>query len=144
MKIRNKKPYWGNFPANICLDENVLKMSWRRLLSSSSEDVFKTSSRLLDQDQYIGLGHTSSRHFQNVFKASSTNLQKVFKTTSRRLAKTSSRYLQDVFQRCLEDVFKTCHQVKLFFLTRFQQDFFQTYSKCYVVLQRRLSTERFA
>ena len=58
---------------------------WRRL-----EDVFrlrlqKISSRRLDQDQYIRLGHTSSRFPQEAFK-----------TSSRRLAKTSSRHFQGV------------------------------------------------
>ena len=59
---------------------------------TSSEDVFKTSSRRLGQDQYIRLGYTSSRRLQDVFK-----------TSSRRLAKRSSRHLQDV----LKNVFKT-------------------------------------
>ena len=122
-----------SIPANIRLDEDVLKTSWRRLSSSSSKDVFKTSSRRLDQDeyvrlsltssedvfktssrrlgqdQYIRLGHTSSRRLQDVFKTSSRRLQDVFKTSSRRLAKTSSRHLQDVL--------KMYHQVKLFLLT---------------------------
>ena len=31
----------------------LMKTSWRRLSSSSSEDVFKTPSRRLDQDEYI-------------------------------------------------------------------------------------------
>ena len=111
---------WVSFwlvPANICLDEDILKRSWRRLLSSSSEDVLittnifalvirlqKTSSRRLGQDQYIRLGHTSSRCLQDVFK-----------TSSRRLAKTSSRHLQDVF--------KTYHQAKLFLVTRLREVF---------------------
>ena len=116
----------------------LMKTSWRRLSSLSSEDVLiktnmfalalrlqKTSSRRLGQDQYIRLGYTSSRRLQDVFK-----------TSSRRLAKTSSRHLQDVLPRRLQDVFKTSsrhvantswrhfqdvlktyHQVKLFFLT---------------------------
>ena len=50
-----------------------------RLSSSSSEYVFKTSSRRLGQDQYFCLGHTSSTHLQDVFK-----------TSSRCLARTSS------------------------------------------------------
>ena len=75
-----------------------------RLSLRSSEDAFKTSSRRLGQDQYIRLGHTSSRRLQDVFK-----------TSSRRLAKTSSRHLQDVF--------KTYHQVKLFLLTRLWEAF---------------------
>ena len=40
-----------NNPANIRLDEDVLKASRRRLLSSCSEGVFKTSCRRLDEDQ---------------------------------------------------------------------------------------------
>ena len=52
---------------------------------TSSEDVFKTSSRRLGQDQYIRLGYTSSRRFQDVFKTSCKN---VFKTSSK-LANTS-------------------------------------------------------
>ena len=45
----------------------------------------KTSSRRLGQDQYIHLGHTSSRRLQDVFKK-------------------SSRRLQDILPRCLQDV----------------------------------------
>ena len=85
--------------------------SWWRCL----EDVFglrlqKTSSRRLDQDEYIRLSHTSS---EDVFKTSSRRFQDVFKTSSRRLQdvlKTSSRRLQDVLKTsssCLLDVFKT-------------------------------------
>ena len=122
--------YWrlsSIFPANIRLDEDVLKTSWRHLSSSSSEDVFKTSSRRLDQDEYVRLSLTSS---ENVFKTFSSRLgqdqyirfghtslrsfQDVFKTSSRRLANTSSRHLQDVFKtssrrldKRLQDIFKT-------------------------------------
>ena len=46
--------------------------------------LMKTSSRRLDQDEYVRLSLTSS--------------EDVFKTSSRRLAKTSSRHLQDVFK----------------------------------------------
>ena len=68
----------------------LMKTSWRR-----HEDVFclrlqKTSSRRLGQDQYIRLGHTFSRHFQDLFKAS---CQHVFKLFLRRL--------QDVLQKLL-------------------------------------------
>ena len=55
-----------------------------RLGPTSSEDVFKTSSRRIGQDQHIRLGHTSSR----------------------RLAKTSSKHLQEVLQKRLQDIFK--------------------------------------
>ena len=92
-----------------------MKTSWKRLSSSSSEDVLiktnmfalalrlqKTSSRRLGQDQYIRLGHTSSRR--------------------------------------LQDVFKTYYQVKVFLVTQFQ-DIFKTYSKRFWdVLLRQLST----
>ena len=107
----------------------LMKTSWRRLWSSSSEDVFKTSTRHL-QDVL----KTSSRRLQDIFKTSSRLLQDVFKTSSRRLQdffKTSSRHLQDLFKtysRCfenvfktssrhLQDVFKTYYQVKLFLVT---------------------------
>ena len=75
----------------------------------------KTSSRRLDQDQYIRLGHMSSRRLA---KTSSRHLQDVFKTSSRRL--------QDVLQRCLQYLFKTYHRVKLLWLIRFQ-DVFETF-----------------
>ena len=131
-----------------------MKTSWRRLSSSSSEDVLKTSLRQrLDQDEYVRLSltssedvfktswsrpiysswlyvfKTSSRRFQDVFKTSCKN---VFKTSSRRLQdvlKTSSRHLQDVLQRYLQDVFKTYHQVKLFWLTRLLGAF-NTFLRC--------------
>ena len=112
-------------------NEDVLKTSWRRLSSSSSEDVLiktnmfalalrlqKTSSRRLGQDQYIRLGYTSSRRLQDVLQK---RLQDIFKTSSKRLQdvlqkglqdifKTSSRRLQNVFKtpsRHLQDIFKT-------------------------------------
>ena len=96
--------------------------SWRRYL----EDFFrlhlqKTSSRRLDEDEYILINHTSSEdvlvktnifvlsiRLQDVFKTFSRRLQDIFKTSSRRLANTSWRHLQDVL--------KTYHQVKLFLL----------------------------
>ena len=133
------------FPGNIRFDEDALKTSWRRLdqdkyirvtYYSSSEDIFKKSSRCLDQDQYIRLGHTSSRRLQHVFKTSSRHFQDLCKTFWRRL--------EEVLQKSLQDVFKKYHQVKLFLLTHFQNNF-ETYSKRFWdVLQRRLSTEGFA
>ena len=107
------------FPANIRLDDDVfclcLQKTFSRLLDqdeyirlshTSSEDVFKTSSRRLGEDQYIRLDHTSSRRFQDVFKTFSRRLQNVFKTSSRCLVKTSSRLLQDFFKTSCKDVFK--------------------------------------
>ena len=49
----------------------------------------KTSSRRLDQDQYIHLGHMSSGRLQDVFKTSSKRLQDVFKTSSKNVFKKS-------------------------------------------------------
>ena len=76
----------------------LMKTSSRRLdqddyvcLSlTSSEKVLKTSSRRLGQDQYICLDHMSWRRLQDFFKTSSRRLQNLFKT--------SSRHLQDVFK----------------------------------------------
>ena len=98
--------------------------------------LMKTSSRRLDEDEYILINHTSSRRLQDVLVKTnifilSIRLQDVFKTFLRRLQdvfKTSSRHLQDVFKmssrrlantswRHLQDVLKTYHQVKLFLLT---------------------------
>ena len=108
--IMKESTYFKNPNRSTCNNPSKHSSWWRRLSSSSSENVFKTSSRRLDQDQYIRLGHTSSRRLQNVFK-----------TSSRRLAKTSSRHLQDVF--------KTYHQVKLFLLTRLWEAF-NTFLRC--------------
>ena len=113
-KIINKKRY-SLVPANIRLDEDVWKRSWRHLSSLPSEDVLKTPSRRrLDQDQYIRLGQTSSRRLQDVFKTSLKSIQdvlprhlqdifktslrlplNVFQTSSRRLARMPSRYFED-------------------------------------------------
>ena len=111
---------------------------WRHLSSSSSEDVFKTSSRRYDQDEHIGLTHTSSedvfntswsrsiysswsyvfktssRRLQNVFKTSSKRLQNVFKASCKNIFKTTSRSLQDVFKtssKRLQDIFKASCKV---------------------------------
>ena len=81
---------------------------------------------------------------QDICKTSLRRLQDIFKTSLRHLQdvlKTSSRLLQYVLQRSLQDIFKTYHQVKLFLLTHFQNDF-ETYPKRFWdVLQRRLSIE---
>ena len=125
-------------PANICLDEDV----WRCL-----EDVFrlrlqKTSSRRLDQDEYICLSHMSSEDvlietnifilvicLQDVFKTSWKN---VFKTFSRRLQdvlKTSSRHLQDTFKTSWQDVFKTSSKCYQEILQKRLQDILKTSCK---------------
>ena len=119
------------FPLNIRLDEDVFKTSWRRLSSSSS--------RRLDQDEYIHLSNTSSRRLQDVlvktnifvlairlqdvFKTFSRRLQDIFKTFSKRLAETSSRRFAKTFSRRLQDVFKTPSRP----LAKIFQDVFKTY-----------------
>ena len=104
--------WFGGNPANICLDKDVLMASWRCLSSSSSEDVFKMSSRRLYQDEYIRqtfsrrLQDALPRHLQNVFK----RLQDVLQKRLQGIFKTFSRHLQDIFKRSsrrLEDVCKT-------------------------------------
>ena len=112
-----------NIPANIRLDEDVLKTSfvfvfvsrrrlqdvfktsWARPIYLSWPYVFKTSSRRF-QDVF----KTSSRRFEDLFKTSSKRLQDLFKASSRRLQdvlKTSSRCLQDIFKTSCKDIFKT-------------------------------------
>ena len=134
----------GNF-VNISLSQNLskpmrhsshesqqtfvlLKTSWRRPLSSSSEyvfkmslrrfdqdkyirlsqkyweEVFKTSSRRLDQNQYIRLDHTSSRSLQDIFK---TSYQDVFKMSLKCLQDVLQKRLQDIFKTPCKDIFKT-------------------------------------
>ena len=108
-------------PGSTCLDEDFLKTSFVFAFRKRLQDVLiktnifailirlrKTSSRRRDQDQYIRLGHTSSRHFQDIFK-----------TSSRRLAKMSLKSLEDVLQKRLQDIFKTSYQ-----------DVFKTSSRC--------------
>ena len=104
-------------------------MSWRCLLPSSWEDVFKTSSRRLIKTNIfalaLGLQKTPSRRLQDVLVKTNIfvlaiRLQDVFKTFSRRLQDVLQKGLQDVFNtssRHPQDVFKTYHQVKLFLLT---------------------------
>ena len=109
------------FPANICLNEDVLRLRLQ-----------KTSSRRL-QDEYARLNLTSSEdvlvkanifvlviRLQDDFK---TFPRCLAKTSSRRLAKTYSRRFKDVLQRYFQDVFKTYHQVKLFLLTCLREVF---------------------
>ena len=118
------------FPANTCLDEDVLKTSWRGLLSEDVlerpfvrrrlEEVFnfclqKTSSKRRKISwwrQKYRFDHTYLRRFQDVLP---WRLEGILKTSSRCLAKTSSRHVQDLF--------KMYHQVKLFVLTRLQDVF---------------------
>ena len=89
-------------PANIHLDEDAFCLHLQ-----------KTSSRRLDEDEYILINHTSSvrlgqDQYIRLIHTSSRRLEDVFKTSSRRPANTSWWHLQDVL--------KTYHQVKLFLL----------------------------
>ena len=90
-----------------CLEDvfghRLQKTSSRRLDQEEyirlTHSLQKTSSRRLHQDQHIRLGHTSSRRPQDIFKTSSRCFENVFKTSSRRfenVIKTSSRRFQDV------------------------------------------------
>ena len=125
------------FPANIRLYEDGFRLRLQ-----------KTSSRRLDQDQYIHLGHMSSGRLQDVFKTSSKRLQDVFKTSSKNVFKKSWRRFQDVFKtssrrlaktflRRLQNVSKTsCKNVFKMFWRRLQdifkpscKDVFKTFSR---------------
>ena len=115
-----------NIPANIRLDEDVLKTSFVFVFVSRRrlQDVFKTSWARPIYLSWPYVFKTSSRRFQDVFKTSSRRFEDVFKM--------SSRHLQDVLQRYLQDVSKAYHQVNLFYLTR-PREVFNTF----------LSTEEF-
>ena len=96
--------------ANICFDEEILKASPRCLSSSSSEDVFKTCSRRLVQDQFICLENKPSRRLQDVFKTFSSRIQDVLQNLLEDFFKTCSRHVQDVFKvssRCLPKMYST-------------------------------------
>ena len=98
--LRNFTKLTGKYPANIRLDEDVLKTSFVFVFRRRLEDVLiktnmftlalrlqKTSSRRLGQDQYIRLGHTSSRRLQDVLPRC---------PSCKNVSKTSSRRLEDV------------------------------------------------
>ena len=95
----------------------------------SSEDVFLTSWRRLDQDENICLGHTPLIQLQDVFKTSSTHLQNFFaKTSCQDVLKTTSKRLQDALQRCLQDIFKTFSR-RIIKLNCFSSPVFKTSSR---------------
>ena len=119
------------FSANIRLEKDVFRLLLQKTSSRRLWDVLiktnvfalrlrlqKTSLRRLDQDQYIRLGHASSRRFQDVLQKRLQDvllryLQDVFKTSSRCRAEMSSRRFedvfnssQDIFERSCEDAFK--------------------------------------
>ena len=114
---------WGSMSHEIKKHPSKHSSWWRRLSSSSSEDVLIKTNMFalalrLQKTSSKRLGHTSSRCFQDVLP----------------------RCFQDVLQKRLQDVFKKYYQVKVFLVTQFQ-DIFETYSKRFWdVLLRRLST----
>ena len=99
----NKDVLWTSFGRAMPIgSEDVLKTSDQNeriicLSHTSSEDVFKTSSRCLHKDQYIGLGRTSSRSLQDYSKCLQDVLQKhlqdIFKTFCKDVSKTFSRLI---------------------------------------------------
>ena len=103
-----------------------MKTSWRRLSSSSTKDVFKTSwSRRI----YWPYSCVFRRRLQDVLIKTNVflsviRLQDVFKTFSRRLAKTSSKRLQDVLQKTSSRDLDVCKTFSKHF-----QDVFKTSSR---------------
>ena len=105
--------------------------------------LMKTSSKRLDQDEYIPFTDASSEDvfkmswsrpiyssWSYVFKTFSRLLQDVFRTSCQDIFKTSSRRLEDVLPKRLQDIFNTSSR-------RFQ-DVFKTSSRHlqYVLLRR--------
>ena len=113
-RLRREK-FWichaCSYPPNIRLDKDILKTSWKRCPSLSSEDVLKRSVRIYSTWSRIfttswhlakfALVNTSWRPLQNVFKTFSRCLQNVslignwscqlvFNTFSRRTMKIST------------------------------------------------------
>ena len=90
----------STYRGKICLDQG----KFIHLSHTSSENVFKTSSRRFGEDQYTRLGSKSSRSLQYVILTLSWQeprlLQKVFQMSSRGFPKTTSRCLE--FQKFLE------------------------------------------
>ena len=109
------------YPANIRLDEDVLKTSFAF--------VFKTSWSRRTYSLYL---YVFRRRLQDVLIKTSIFvlvicLQNIFKMASRRLGKTSSRHLQDVFKTSCQDVMFSKRLKGL--LQKRLQDIFKTSSK---------------
>ena len=114
--LEKETAWWYMIPANI----GLMKTSWRHLMFSSLENVFITSLRRLDQDEYGSLSLTSSEDvfatswsrpiyssWPYIFKMSSRCFQDIFKTSCINVFKTFSRHLQDILHKRLQDIFKT-------------------------------------
>ena len=95
-----------NLPANIRLDEDVLKTSLVFVFRRRLQDVFKTSwsRRIYSPYSYVFRKRVQDilwKRLQDVFKTFSRRLQDIFKMLWKRLQdvlKTSSRYLQGIFK----------------------------------------------
>ena len=105
--------WWRRLEDVFCL--HLQKTSSRRLDQdeyihlnhTSSEDVFKMSWRRLDQDQYIFLGHTSSKRLEDIFKTSSRGFQDISKMSCQEVLKTSSGRLAKMFSINLQEILTT-------------------------------------
>ena len=141
------------YPANICLDEDVLKTSFVFVFSRRLQDVFKTNMFALA----LRLQKTPSKRLQDVLV--NTNIfvltirlqdafktfSRGFKTSSRRLPETSSRHLQNVLktsskrlQDALKNVFKTSSRSLQDILQRYLHEGFKTYHQVKLFLLTRL------
>ena len=111
LDINSIRNIFDAFPANIRLDEDVLKTSFVFVFRRRLQDVLiktnmfalalrlqKTSWSRPIYSSWPYVFKTSSRRFQDVFKTSSRRFQDVFKTSCKNVFKTSSRRLQDVFK----------------------------------------------
>ena len=99
---------------------NVHDLSQQAFILMKTSFVFiKTSSRRIDQAEYLCLSLTSSEdvfktnifvlaiRLQDVFKTFSRRLQDVFKTSCQCVFKMFSRRLPDVLHKRLQGMFKT-------------------------------------
>ena len=104
--------FFNYTPANIRLDEDVLKTSFVFIFRRRLQDVLIKANMFT---LALCLQKTSSRRLQE------TSWSRPIYSSWLYVFKTSSRHLQDVFKtssRHLQDIFKTYYQVKLFLLTR--------------------------
>ena len=109
-----------NIPPTYRLDEDVLKTFSRRLSSSSSKAVLKTT---WSRRKYSPQSYAFRRRLQQVLK---TSWSRTIYSSWPYVFKTSSRRIQDLLQRYLQDIFKTYHQIKLLMSTCLR-DVFNTF-----------------
>ena len=95
----------------------LMKTSWRRLEDVFRLRLRKTYSRCIQNVLVKTNIFVLSIRLQDVFKTSSRNLQDVLPRCLQDVFKTSSRLLANTSWRHLQDVLKTYRQIKLFLLT---------------------------